>query len=426
MNLLKTVEEIGVKAWLVGGTVRMIEMGEQPVALTLAVDTQDLKQVAKVTGGTVDMHGPFPVLRGTFGERAIPFKALPLRGDSIEDDLARRDFSIESIALRSDGGVIDPFGGRLDIRNRVLRLNGDNVDLIKDDPMRIARMLRFAADLEMDIFWKTDSDVRLFLEKHPERMEGLPPERWGREITRGMRRHPWRFIMLCDSYGLLPFFLPDLEALKQVKDEAGQPLFDHVITTLQIIESRLSTHKLAQYEAIILAGLLSLIGARSLERWDRQRTEQLVSDILTRWNIPSETITAVTAIIDRYPDFYEPHSEAQFCASVLEYSPTAVLVALEFAECIALAEGFSDSYREVLDDNRWNLKQVLRRFAAVELQTEGSHRFLTGREVMSLLDMKPGRRVGELLDGLDMAVGTGKVNTLAKAEAWLRAQPVKQ
>ena len=83
-------------------------------------------------------------------------------------------------------------------------------------------------------------------------------------------------------------------------------------------------------------------------------------------------------------------------------------------------------YREVLDDNRWNLKQVLRRFAAVALQTEGSYRFLTGREVMSLLDMKPGRRVGELLDGLDMAVGTGKVNTLAKAEAWLRAQPVKQ
>ena len=69
---------------------------------------------------------------------------------------------------------------------------------------------------------------------------------------------------------------------------------------------------------------------------------------------------------------------------------------------------------------------LLRRFAAVELLTEASHRFLTGREVMSLLNMKPGPRVGELLDGLDMAVGTGKVNTLAKAEAWLRAQPVKQ
>ncbi|MCR4818125.1 MAG: hypothetical protein K5841_04110 [Fretibacterium sp.] len=426
MNLLKTVEETGVKAWLVGGTVRMIEMGIQPVALTLALDTQDLKKVAKATGGTVDTRGPFPVLRGTYGEMGIPFKALPIRGGSIEDDLARRDFSIESIALRSDGGVVDPFGGRLDIRNRVLRLNGDNIDLIKDDPMRVGRMLRFAADLEMDIFWKTDSDVRHFLEKHPESMEGLAPERWGREVIRGMRRHPWRFIMLCDSYRLLPFFLPDLEALKDVKDEKGQSLFDHVTAILQVIESRLDTHKLAQSEAFILAGLLSLIGARSLEQWDCQRTERLVSDYLTHWNIPSEIISAVTAIIVRYPEFYEPHDEAQFCATVLEYSPTAVEIALEFAECVALAEKFDDSYREVLRENRWNLQQVLRRFEAVELQTEGSTRFLTGREVMSLLNMAPGRRVGELLDGLDMAVGTGKVNTLAKAEEWLRAQPVKQ
>ncbi len=426
MNLLKTVEEVGVKAWLVGNTVRMIEMGEQPTVLTLALDTQNLDEVARVTGGTVDQRGPFPVLRGTLEGMGIPikFKGLPLRGDSIEDDLARRDFSIEAIAIRSDGGVVDPFGGRLDIRNKVLRLTGDNIELIKDDPMRVARMLRFAADLEMDVFWKTDSDVRRFLDKHPERLKNLAPERWGREVVRGMRRHPWRFIMLCDSYGLLPFFLPDLEELKRVKDETGCPLFDHVTATLKVIESRLVTNKLAQNEAFILAGLLSLVGARSLERWDCQRTERLVADYLTRWNIPSETITAVTAIIKNYPEFYEPWSEEAFCSVVLEYSPTAVEVALEFAECVALAEDFGRSYREVLDDNRWNLRQVLRRFATVALQTEGASRFLTGREVMSLLNMKPGRRVGELLNGLDMAVGTGHVNSLAKAEAWLRAQPL--
>ena len=47
---------------------------------------------------------------------------------------------------------------------------------------------------------------------------------------------------------------------------------------------------------------------------------------------------------------------------------------------------------------------------------------MTGREVMTLLNMKPGRRIGELLDGLDMAVGTGKVSSRAMAEDWLRAQ----
>ncbi|MBR1671482.1 MAG: hypothetical protein IJ702_01000 [Fretibacterium sp.] len=423
MNLLKVVEDTGVRAWLVGDTVRMIEMGEQPATLTLALDTQDLDRVAAVVDGTVDVRGPFPVLRGTLGDAQTPFKGLPLQGQTIEDDLARRDFSIEAIALRSDGGVVDPFGGRLDIRNKVLRLTGDDIGLIKQDPMRVARMLRFAAELEMDVFWKTESDVRRFLDAHPERLDGLAPERWGREVIRGMKHHPWRFLMLCDSYGLLPFFIPDLEALKNVRDKEGRTLFEHVLATLRVIESRLATNKFMQSDAFILAGLFSRVGARSVEQWDRQRTERLVSDYLTRWNIPAETISEVTAIIGRYPNLYEPRTETQFCSSVLEHSPAAVRVALEFAECVALAEGLADSYREMLDDNRWNLTQVLRRFDAVALQTEGAGRYLTGREVMSLLDIKPGRRVGELLDGLDMAVGTGKVNSRAKAEAWLLAQP---
>ena len=58
------------------------------------------------------------------------------------------------------------------------------------------------------------------------------------------------------------------------------------------------------------------------------------------------------------------------------------------------------------------------------MQTEGASRYLTGREVMNLLHIKPGRRVGELLEGLDMAVGTGKVNSRAKAEEWLKSQHI--
>ena len=68
------------------------------------------------------------------------------------------------------------------------------------------------------------------------------------------------------------------------------------------------------------------------------------------------------------------------------------------------------------------MKQVLRRFKTVELQTEGASRYMTGREVMNLLNMKPGKKVGELLEGLDMAVGTGKVSSRQAAEEWLKAQ----
>ena len=422
LDVLKKIEETGAKAWLVGDTVRMLEMGIQPEIITLAVDSDDMYSVAQAIGcGTVDARGPFPALRGEL--LGVRFRAFSLRGGSIEDDLACRDLSIEAIAIRSDGGVVDPFGGRLDIRNKVIRITGDNVDLINADPLRILRMLRFAAEFEMDIFWKTETDVRSFLDVHAKGMMDIPAERWGREILKGIRRRPCRFIELCDDYDLLPFFMRELDELKNVPDGRGRTIFDHVIEVLRVIEERLDVNKIIQNDAFVLAGLLGHIGTRTIDLSDRDKyTDRIIEDYLTRWNIPAETIEAVLAIINNYKRFYNPASEEALCKEVLKYSRDAVLIALQFARCAAIAEGHVEEYREVLDNNWWNLKQVLRRFNTVEMQTEGSTRYMTGREVMSLLQMKPGRRVGELLEGLDMAVGTGKVASRFAAEEWLKKQ----
>ena len=426
LDVLEKVEETGARAWLVGDTVRMIEMGVQPDTITLAIDTQDMYQIALSLGtGIVDARGPYPALRGDL--LGVPFRAFGLRGATIEDDLAKRDLSIEAIAVRSDGGVVDPFGGRFDIRNRVIRITGDDVELIEADPLRILRMLRFAAELEMDIFWKSDADVRKFLDVHADRMKDIPAERWGREIMKGIHRRPARFIELCDAYGLIPFFMKELDDLRNIPDglNKGMSLFDHVVCTLGMIESRMDTNRLMQSDAFVLAGLFSRIGTSKLDGSDRtKQTDRLVNEYLTRWNVPSETIDDVLAIINQFKMFYEPMSEEKFCEDVLEVSTEAVEIALEFAKCVAEAEGFIEQYRDVLDNNTWNLEQVLRRFRTVSLQTEGASRYMTGREVMNLLHIKPGRRVGELLEGLDMAVGTGKVSSRAKAEEWLKAQPL--
>ena len=425
LDVLKKIEETGVKAWLVGDTVRMLQMGIQPEVITLAIDSDDLYSVAMALGtGSVDARGAYPALRGEI--LGAEFRAFSLRGKTIEDDLAHRDLSIEAIAIRSDGGVVDPFGGRFDIRNKVIRLTGDNVDLIEADPLRILRMLRFAAEFEMDIFWKTETDVRKFLELHADRMNDIPAERWGREIMKGMHRRPYRFIRMCEDYHLITFFLKELEDLRYIPDgrNSGKNLYDHVLNILRIIEERLDTNKIMQNDAFVLAGLFGHIGSETIDASDRTRQDdRLITDYMTRWNIPSETINEVLSIVKDYKEYYEPITEEKFCSEVLEFSQEGTKVALQFARCVAMAEGFFNEYREVLDNNYWNLKQVLRRFNSVALQTEGSTRYLTGREVMSLLNMKPGRRVGELLEGLDMAVGTGKVSSRAAAEQWLRDQP---
>ena len=417
LDVLAKIEETRAKAWLVGDTVRMLQMGIQPEIITLAIDSDDMYSVALALGtGTVDARGPYPALRGEI--LGVNFRAFSLRGATIEDDLACRDVSIEAIAIRSDGGIVDPFGGRFDIRNKVIRLTGDNVDLIREDPLRILRMLRFSAELEMDIFWKTESDVRAFLENHADSMSKIPQERWGREIMKGLARRPGRFIRMCDNFRLIPFFLKELEELKRENN-----LYSHAMKVLERIEKELDTNKIMQNDAFVLAGLFNNIGTKTLDGRDRTKyTDRLVSDYLTRWNVPSETIEEVIAILDNYRNFYVSTDEIKFCRDVLEYSEEAVLVALEFAKCVVEAQGKNEEYSEVLENNTWNLKQVLRRFTNVRLQTEGASRYMTGREVMSLLNMKPGKRVGELLEGLDMAIGTGRVSSRAGAIEWLKAQ----
>ena len=410
LDVLQKIEETGCRAWLVGDTVRMLEMGIQPETITLAVDTDDMYSLVRALGtGTVDSRGPYPALRGDI--LGTPFRAFGLRGATIEDDLACRDISIEAIAIRSDGGVVDPFGGRFDIRNRVIRLTGDNVDLIDADPLRILRMLRFAAEFEMDIFWKSESDVRKFLEVYADRMNNIPAERWGREIMKG-------------DYGLIPYFLSELEELKSVHDGQDKAsIYDHILEVLKVIEQKLDTSKIMQNDAFVLAGLFGLIGTRTVDGSDRTKlADHRVNEYLTRWNVPSQIIDEVLAIINGYKGFYKPKTEEDFCREVLEFSREAVEISAVFAMCVASSAGYLDDVRDTLEANRWNLQQVLRRFDNVKEQTEGSTRYMTGREVMSLLNMKPGRRVGELLEGLDMAVGTGKVSSRAAAENWLRSQ----
>ncbi len=275
----------------------------------------------------------------------------------------------------------------------------------------------------MDIFWKSASDVRKFLDSHADRMNGIAPERWGRELIKGMQHRPFRFMKLCDNYGLIPFFLKDLENLKNVSDGEGSNLFAHVMKTLEAIENRLDTHKFMQNDAFILAGLFSRVGTKIFKQTgERKEADRLIEEYLKSWNVPAEVISGVIAISSRYRDFYKPQPEEALCHSILKYGSTFVEIAREFALCIAQTEEFLPGYREALEENKWHLSQIIRRFNTVATQNEGSTRYLTGREIMKILNMKPGRRVGELLNDLDMAVGMGLVSSKAKAEEWLKKQ----
>ncbi|MDR1378834.1 MAG: hypothetical protein LBJ36_07250 [Synergistaceae bacterium] len=418
LRALETIESSGVKAWLVGDPVRKVVMGIYPSNLNIVVEPCDLEALAVSLGEGVVGRTDFPVLRTSLLGHKVEVSCI--RGPTIEEDLAKRDFTMNAIAIRGNDSFVDPFNGRHDIRNSLIRLTNDDVDLLKDDPIRIVRMLRFAAELDMDIFWKSESSVRAFVTSSAEQIGKTPAERWGREILNGMRRRPYDFIYLCDRYRLLPLFLNALEELKKIKINGEETtLFDHTLKMLSIAQDFLGARKRRENDmAFSLAMLFHHVGSEAGQFTDSNKAAEIATWNLKAWNVPSETIETVRAIVKNYRQNYVAKTEEQLCKDVLKYGSEAVEMILDFAICNSEADGQKNM--EVLAANKWKLGEVIRRFDEARRRANGNQRYLSGDEVMKILDIKPGKVIGEILNDLGIAVGTGFVASKQEATDWIQ------
>jgi tRNA nucleotidyltransferase/poly(A) polymerase len=397
--------------------VRDIVMGVQPLSLSVVVERCDLEALKTSLGeGAVLGVEPFIVLHSSIYGSKVEISCM--QGDSIEEDLARRDFSLNAIAIRSDDSFVDPFNGRHDIRNSLIRLTGDDIELVRSDPIRIIRMFRFAAELGMRIFWKSETDVRSFISANAEQIQSMPPERWGREILNGMRRCPYNFISLCDHFRLLPFFLSEIEDLKAVPVEGGGTLFDHTLETVEIVQTFLSGRKHRENDmAFSLASLFHHAGSAVNQPSDTAKTAGIAARHLKSWNVNTETLNRVCTIIKHYRLPYTPVTEEQFARSIMKHGAETVKLIVDFAICNSQADKMKNM--ETLAANKWKLGEVIRRFEEASRRMEGSSRYLSGDEVMKILDIRPGKVIGEILDELDVAVGTGLVSNKKEATAWI-------
>ena len=417
LRVLEAIESAGVRAWLVGDPVRDVVMGIYPLTLSVVTEPCDLNVLLASLGrGAVVGSEAFPVLRTAILGSKVEISCM--KTSSIEDDLARRDFSMNAIAIRSDGGFVDPFGGRHDIRNQLIRLTGDDINLVESDPIRIVRMLRFAAELDMDIFWKSETDVHCFIKKSLDSLRNAPAERWGREILNGMRRRPYDFIYLCDRYHLTPLFLEDLEHLKEIYIEGGKTLFDHTLDTVKIVQDFLARRKRRENDiAFSLVSLFHHASSGLGHSVDAVNAADIALRYLKSWNVDSAIGDSVVAVIQNYRLPYVALSEEELCRAALKHGIDVLEMIVDFAICNSQADNMKNM--DVLAANKWKLGEVLRRFDEAKRRTSGSMRYLTGEEVMEALKLRPGKVVGEILGELDLAVGTGIVSNKKEATDWI-------
>jgi len=227
----------GEGVWVVGGAVRDAALGREVTDLDLAV--ADPAAVARAVAAELgepafELSAEFGTWRVVARDRGWQLDATALRGEGIDADLAKRDFTLGAVAVPLAGGdPIDPFGGLADLERRVLRAVGE--DSFADDPLRLLRAARLAAELGLEI----DPQTALLARAAAARAADPAGERQLTELRQLLGGpDPLRGLALLDELELTPVVLPELEALRAVEQGPNHHLDVHG-HTLAVLEHTL-------------------------------------------------------------------------------------------------------------------------------------------------------------------------------------------
>ncbi|MFA5997213.1 MAG: HD domain-containing protein [Candidatus Paceibacterota bacterium] len=225
-HVTKTLRATGHEAYLVGGCVRDILQGSKPKDwdITTNAKPEEIQALFEDSFYEND-YGTVGIVNETDDETLKVVEVTPYRTEGIytdkrrpdsvsfhatlEEDLKRRDFTINAIAYdESKGHLTDIFDGIKDIKDKVLRTVGHPQDRFNEDALRILRAVRLATDLGFTIEVET---MNAIIEKADD-LKHISKERIRDEFTKMvMTKNPMVGVVMCQKFGLLKYIAPDLE-----------------------------------------------------------------------------------------------------------------------------------------------------------------------------------------------------------------------
>ena len=422
-TLAKAFADAGRDLAVVGGPVRDALLGRATHDLDFTTDARPdeiLRIVTPVSSTQWDIGRAF----GTIGARVkgeqveittyradsydgLTRKPVVAFGDSLEGDLTRRDFTVNAMALRVPQiALVDPTGGVEDLLAGVLRTPIDPAVSFGDDPLRMLRAARFAAQLGFDV----EQGTREAIEKLRGTIEIVSAERVQSEIVRMMQTpDPVRGIRVLVETGLSDEFLPEIAAMKLEVDEHHhhKDVYEHSLTVLQqAIDLEHERHPGAEPDvALRIAALLHDIGkprTRKLEpggavsfyhhdvvgsRMAKKRLQKLKFD--------TATIQTVGTLIELHLRFFGYAEGAWTDSAVRRYVRDAG-DELERLHILTRADVTTRNQRKArrlaaaYDDIETRIAELREREEVDAIRPD-----LDGNEIQRILGIAPGPQVGK-------------------------------
>ena len=325
-------------------------------------------------------------------------------GDSLHGDLGRRDFTVNSMALSLPGQQLeDPFGGVVDLALKVLRTPGKPEDSFSDDPLRMMRAARFAAQLGFTVA----PEVVAAMTDMAERISIVSAERVRDELVKLLLSpDPVRGLRLMVETGLATQVLPELPALALERDEhhRHKDVYEHTLIVLEQsidLEDRLGGPDLISR----LAALMHDVGKPKTRRFAENNTvtfhhHDVVGAKLTRKRMQAlkfsnDQIDACAQLVEQHLRFHGYGSGEWTDSAVRRYVRDAGdqldrLHVLTRADCTTRNKRKADGLRRTYDE----LEERIARLSEAE-ELASIRPDLDGNQIMQILGIGPGREVGE-------------------------------
>lgn len=407
--IIKKLEEHGFEAYAVGGCVRDSILGREPNDwdITTSALPQQVKELFHRTIDTGLQHGTVTVMLEKEGFEVTTYRVDGEYEDgrhpkevtftaSLEEDLKRRDFTINAMAYNPAEGIVDLFHGVEDLKNHKIRCVGDPIERFTEDALRILRAVRFSAQLGFEIEKETTKALKVLAPN----LKFVSAERIQVEMIKMLvSPHP-EYLRKAYDAGITKEFFPEWDLCMETDQNTphhGRSVGEHTLLTLQNIRAD---------KVLRLTMLLHDIGKPMRKTTDEngrdhfkghaEAGEKIAVQIMRRWKLDNDTIHKVSHLVkwhDYRPpaemkevriamnkigkDFFEMYLEVQM-ADTLSKS------AYKIEEKMERLRGVENCYREILKKEQCvSLKELA----------------VTGKDLIKA-GMQPGKEIGETLQQL--------------------------
>jgi len=433
--IAKITRKKGWPVYLVGGYLRDRSLHRACHDLDFVVEG-DAIAFAKLTSLTLSLRPP--IVYGRFGTAMLQHQRITLEfatarkesylhhsrkpivsASTLQDDLARRDFTINTLALSlKDGRMVDLFGGRNDIKAKILRTPVEPEKTFFDDPLRMMRAVRFASRFNFSIHPQTAEAII----RNRERLKIVSQERIADEFLRTMETaNPASSIVWMDRLQLLPLVLPEIERLKTVvaaDDRNCKDVYRHTLIVLERVSRN------TKNVSVRLAALFHDIGKPTTQKYvpgqgwtfhDHPLVgTRIFNQIAGRFNIGNPVRDKVSRLIEYHlrPHYLAGSGVDEDGASNRAIAHLVKDAGKNLKSLFILARADLTSKNERKVDKGLNDINLLEKKIKTWKKAQRSTIFklaIDGNDIMKIMEIKPGPQVGRIKTDLEHLVLEEKI-----------------